>query len=57
MTPRQLIHEPEASVVTRACVFGTWIAESDDEFECVPGHLELAGTRKNRGATMDRRAA
>jgi hypothetical protein len=42
--------------VTRTRVLGTRIAEADDEFECVPGHLELAVPKK-RGATIDRRAA
>ena len=35
MTPRQLVHEPEARVVARARIFGARIAEADDEFECV----------------------
>ena len=55
VAPRQLIHEPEARVVTRARVFGARIAEADDELECVAGHVS-SGTETTR-RDDDRRAA
>ena len=56
MAARQLIHQPEAGVVTRARVVGPGIAETHDELESVASHVRDAGPmNENAAATRNRR--
>ena len=47
VTLRQLVHEPEAGVVTRARVLGARVAEPDDQLERLAGHV-VSSHRKRR---------
>src|SRR5688572_2479533 len=38
MPARQLVHQPEAGVVARACVFGPGIAQPDNDLEWMAWH-------------------